>query len=671
MVLDVSVPASNQRRVRLLYVSLAALNLAALLGVAVGLYLGRMRYFGMALVALLAVALLDAIVFAAGESRTPVRFRTGPHADHVTVARDPRIATAALFASVFAFAVFGRGAVYFAAVAAFFSAVLVRVAYTDYDEQSVTFDLGLVVLGGVLVLASKSLGVAYYASTFDTIYHTTHARRIAAFETLAVMEPTRYDVLPLFHTVASVGLRATGLPPRTFVGVFFAVLYPLAAVTVFAVIRNVTDSPQLGLLSAAILSVNPAFLTWGAHSHAQSLSFVFLVTFLAVLSKTTLDRRHTAIAALVSVAWVMTHHLSFAMGVFLISVPVAAVSVWTLLSTIDIRILRPMIQRYVILVLVGVVYWTATGLLQHPVRWILRTSPAASVGVPTRNLLIQYYSEPLELLTAAVPFLLDSVHYAFFLALAGYGVWVAFRPGEHGSRWGAPLILFCFSVGALLYVPNPVWVPLRGLATLNRWGIMALPFIVLVPALGLRVVATERHGSLGTALVGVLVLALVFTSVGSGYADPSLADTAGYERGSQGYFTEEDLAAAAFVLDHSRESRVDASSLLPGYLSYTSWTTIDDDPPDRFTTVRVVDGDLSIRPGLTVVQQDALHNSRIKVLIEDPDPDIYPAGVSIYAPVSAEMIGWSEDLESVVYSDGGTVVVYRGGANGTAESRSG
>lgn len=662
MLTDVVSRIEQDRRVQILYLSLLLANVITLLGIFLTVRIGRPRYFGMATVGFLAVGLLDVLVLVP-EREGVTKSRA------VAVLKDGRLAVGLLFGSVFTLFLFGRGVVYFGTVAVFLAVVLVRISVTDYRDRGATFDLAVIVAGGVLLLASRSLTVAYHAPTLDSIYHTAHAQRLASVESLEVLAPSRYDDLPLFHTVASVGIRLTGLSPRTAVAVFMAFLYPATGVAVFALFENVIDSTKTALLGTAFFIFNPAFLTWGTKSHPQSLSFVFLGVFLLLLTKVTTSARryeYTGLAVVVSLAWVTTHHLGLAMGVFLITIPMVAAVAWSRTTATEFPV-YPAVERYLVLVVVVGLYWSATGVTSEAMQWIFRYSPSASAGIPTQQFLIQLFTDPAALAAAAVPFLLDALHYVFFLALAGYGLWTILQSGpDRGGSTGAYLLItLCFLVAVLLYVPNPTWIPLRGVATLTRWEIMVLPFVLLVPALGFRWLAAEHRGTLRIVAVGVLAFAVVFASVGGGFDDPSLADAAGYERGIQTHFTEQNLAAGEFVLGHTNDTPVAASSLFPSYLSYADWATRADEPQHpassqdlRFTTVAVANDTLVTGPGLTVIQYDAYRNSRIKVLLRNPQSEIYPADVAVYAPVSDEEVAWDTERESVVYSDGDTVIAY-------------
>lgn len=644
-------------RAEVLYGLLALVNGSALIGLDFAANTGRPRFFGMTVIAVLAVLLLDVFLLVPGGIGGAVVARTRPL---WIVIQDRRFAGSVLSLSVVVLLLVGRGTAHFLLVSAFFASVVVHIYLADYGRTSTTSTLGLLAGGGGLLLAAQVLTVPYYVRTLDTVYHTALARRITTVGSLAAVRTTRYADLPVFHTLASIGTQLSALEPRLLIALLFIVLFPVALVAGFVVFRNVTGRPKLALLGVAALAVNPEFIAWGTQAHVQSLSFVFLAVFLVLLTKWARDVRYAVAAGVVILAWIMTHHLSVFMAVILLSAPVGVGTLWVLVANRDYwsAIQRPLRQHTLLTVAVAV-YWWLTGLVWVPVNWITRFSPAATTGLPTEQFLIQVYSNPVELALAAVPFVLEQFHYVFFLALAGYGLWTIVRAGGTLPSRVFPVAILGFLVAAPLYVPNPTWMVARGLAALNRWGIMTLLFVMLVPVLGLRRLRGDTGRSVSALGIALLVVVMVFVSITAGFTDPSLADTAGYEKGDRKYLTTENLAAADHVLEYTADTSVSTSHLFSGYLTHESWTSGANERPERFERMVVVDGRLVTRPGLTVIQHRALQEKQIKVSIKPPQSEPYPDDVTIFAPVSADDVELGLARENVVYDNADTIITFK------------
>lgn len=585
-------------------------------------------------------------------SLTAPRFRV--------VFRDRRFTVSALLGSISVLLLLGRGFVYFLVVSLFFTSMVLHIYRTDRSRQSIGSNLALIAVGAGLLMAAQVLTVPFYARTLDTIYHVSLIDRITNVGSLAAVESTRYDDLPIFHTLGSIGVQLSGLAGRSFTGVLFAVLFPSALVGGFVAFRNFTGSPTLAILGAVLLAINPEFVDWGTQAHAQSLSFVFLAVFLVVLTKWVHDLRYTLVAGVLILAWVMTHHLSVFMSLVLLSVPVVAGTLWVLvLRPDDWGLIQRPVGHHTMLTAAVLVYWWFMGIIYVPINWITRYSPAASSGLPTEQFLIQVYSTPMELALASVPFVLNRLHFVFFVALAGYGLWSIVRPGGRMPNRTFPVVVLCFLAAAPLYVPNPTWIVARGIAVLNRWGIMTLPFLLLVPALALKRLGEDSVRTESVLSVALLVLVLSFVSIGAGFTDPSLADSAGFEKGARKYFTSEDLRAGEHVLEYTTDTSVSASHGFAAHLTRRSWSKTTADPPGRFHRIEVVDGRIVTRPGLTVIQSGTLQEKAIKVRLRPSQSSLYEGDVSILVPVSAEDVDLGLERRNVVYTSAGTIITFK------------
>lgn len=658
---DTAVGRSPGRSERPSDLAVVVVNLTAVTGVLVASAIGRPRFLGMTLVFASAVAIVDALILPVRETvraRDPGvwavltdRVDRYEPARAVPILTDRRTILTTLAASVAVVTLVGRGLAYFLVVTVFFSLAICRVAIRGKTDGWPK-ELGTFVLGTASVTAAQILTVAYYARTFDTIFHTTVAGRIAAFQSLAVVQETRYDDLLLSHTYMGLGMELTGLSPRTYTAITVIALYAASLVTLFALFRNVTDSVRVSLLGVGLLAVNPTLFRWATQTHAQGVNFLLFLTFLLLVSKWRPDVRVTGLVAVVAVAMVTTHHLSTAMAVVLGGIPVALVGGWNLFVGVSITV-RPLVIRYTLVVVTGVIYWTQTGITNAIFVWLFATSPA-SEGLPTKQFIVQRYTDPIALIDATVPFLLDQAHYVVFVAFAGYVLAEIYRRGRRVDR-SVLFVAVLFLAAVTLYVPNPVWVPLRGWAAINRWGIMTLPFLLL-PAVGLNLLAKRARGQGGSAVIAVLVIVLVFTSVGGAFSDPSLPDVAGEERGAQRYFSAGDVAAAEFAVEKRAGQSVYGPTLFPGYLQCSTWDGPGDDERRGFASMTVQNGEIQTNSGLTIMPERAFVENGIKVRVVNPAA--YEQNVTVFAPVFDETIAWTTADRSVVYDNGETVIVY-------------
>jgi hypothetical protein len=309
-------------------------------------------------------------------------------------------------------------------------------------------------------------------------------------------------------------------------------------------------------------------------------------------------------------------------------------------------------------------YWViVTGRFTEVIGWVLFSSPAAS-GLQSSSYLVSRYGDIQELTLQSVPFFLDSFHYAFLLAMTATGLTMLWRSGQLSRlRWR--IVVIGAAPAAVLYFPNPLWLPLEGLLELSRWRLMLLPFLLLLPAVGLRYgMRGGRGGRLTTrrVLTVVLTAGLLFTTVTSGVSHGSITDVANLQKEPQEYLTNEELAATEFVYAHLDDdedvhSRSDLDTYMEEYAIPRGYPY----PESRFKTLTASarTNHVLVEPGLTVMSVGAFEREGVRVDIVELDPSQYPEGASVNTPIFSSTHSWDRTAGSVVYSSGAVVIQHR------------
>jgi len=625
---------------------LLLLHLALPVGLWLAVRIGRPRFVGLALYIVAAVVLLD-ILLVLGR----------PSTDAVTdTVLDPRVPTVLLLASAGILAILGKGLLFYFGVMATLTAILLRAILQDEGSAIGLVDLGLICSTSALLLASRVLTVAYYLNTPDTVNHTTAAIVLRDAGFLSAISETRYFLFSAYHVLASTGMQFTQLDPRLSVALFMIGLFQVALLALFLFFYNWGQSKSLALIATLLVSINTAFLHYGAHSHYQSMSFVLFGVFLMLLSREQWTTRNVGVTAVIIAAWVLTHHVTLLMAIALLGLPMGylALRAWRQGHESS---ERPTVFMFATFCLMFGVYWTIiTAKFREIIIWVFFTSGSAE-GVLSRVYLVRSYDSVGQLVVESIPFFVDSLHYAFLLAITCIGGYVVLSTRRLTNlRWR--LVVLGFVPAALLYFPNPVWVVLEGTIPFSRWRLMVLPLLMLVPAAGFRYGIRPADG---TALrrVGVVLLtaALVFTTVTSGMSNPGLTDIVGIEKGSQEHLTDEELRATEFTYAYMDGQQVYARSILQVYLHEYAWAENRPYREEQFAKTRVSQARqrFVIEPGLTMFSTDAFTSQGVKALFVDVTAPGYQDG-QIYQEVHSNEYQWDRGEASTVYSNGEVVI---------------
>lgn len=633
-----------------LKVGLIFAHLALPAGLWLAIRIGRPRFLGLALYIVTAVLLIDILIFI-GRSSVETALEGGI---------DVRIPTILFIGSGGLLALLGPGIVFYSGITATLVVVIFRVLARGDSAKPGWSDLGLVCGSSVLLIASQVLTVAYFVRVADNVNHTTTAMVLRDSGWLSAISATRYFAFSAFHVLASTGMRFTQLRPRLFIAVFMIALFQIALVAVFLFFRHWGQSRSLALIGTLLVSINISFFHYGSIAHYQSMSFVLFCVFLAILARGNWSVRDVAVTTPILTTWIVTHHVSVLMAIALLAVPIGylAVQIWTRGREAQ---ERPTVFMFTTFCLMFGAYWiVVTTKFREVLVWVFFSSSAAE-GIPSDIYLVRSIRSIQRLVYESLPFFVDSLHYSFLLALAFIGVLVVATADRfRNQRWR--LVLVGFVPAAVIYFPNPVWIPLEGLIPFNRWRLMVLPFLLLVPAVGIRY---GLQPAIGTRLrqVGVLLftVALVFTTVTSGMSHPNLTDLAGIEKGSQQYLTEEELSASEFTFAYLTDGqRVHARTDLRAYLRQYAWARDTGHRREQFSTIRASQSNrrLITGQGLTIISVEAFRAEGMRVQVVDPASPQF-SGARLNAPVHASDYRWNRDSTNVVYSNGAVVIQHR------------
>lgn len=642
----------RRRRSLLAVVVLAHLVLAAAAFLVVGF--GRPRFLGLFLYVVLGVVVFDLLLLVS-RSNTRDRLQTAVAWPVLGLATRWEVAVLALSLAVITLAFEGRGLPFYLLVAAYVVLVILRAIRLDARETAPTSTLVLLSVGSLALISAQVFTVAFFFGTSDSIVHTTVTQTIVDSGGLSGIESTRYYGFPLLHVFSAMATLVTALPARTVIAVELALLFQAALWSIYLFVNRWSGSQTTALVATALVAVNPAFIDFGTKAHYQALSFVFFAVFLFLLFSHPKDRRDVVVTTLVFVAWVGTHHVSVVIALGLIAVPVCVRLVLDRSRPLSRFASRTIALQYATFLFVFTVYWVSiTESVQGLITWIFFTSAAAS-GLESRSYVVRLYTELEPLVVASLPFFVDNLYFGLLLAVAGIGVWVLVTTSlALDARW--QVVGVAFLAAAAIYFPNPAWIPLEGVAEFSRWSLMTLPFLLVVPALGVIHLVRRTEGTrLERAVVVVVVFGLVFTSLAAGMTNPSLANVAGFEKDNQRYMTTQELATGDFVLTYAgSDQHVASHSEFGALLQNAAW--IREGDTSRREAIGLYDrvwmtddGRIVLREGLTVFSTAALAGDGVKVQYAD-------------RPVSTEAYAATTQFDrmghSTVYDNDAVVVQY-------------
>lgn len=636
---------------RWVMVCVGAAHLLLPVGWVLAVRIGRPRFFGLFLYGALALVLFDIFTLKV------VQTRPRDQLDRFRTVTDGRMVLVFLALTTVAFVSLGRGLFAYGLAAATGTLVIYR--GFAFGRSRVGSTLLLTGLLGATLLAAKVFTVPYLAQTPDTFVHTHVTATIIEQSELSALRQVRYNGFLMFHVLTAIGSLIFESAPRQTAALLFIVAFPAAAGGVFALVRQLGQQTLVATVATLLFVTNVAFLEWGTKAHYQSLSAVILVFLLYVLLREVGIKRSIILLVPVSITWVSIHHLSVAMAVVLLVIP---------LLVRGIHNDRPAIESAVVpvfLFVAVVAKWVIlTNWFISPISWILWQSPLAELGstdvyIGTTGYHVSVYDDVGALFGATAPILADFLYLAPLLTLTGIGVLVMLRRRSR-TDW---LLLATAALPAVFYFPNPAWIPLWGVGVLTRWDIVALPFLVGVPALGVVALlrrsssSVRRIGSVadGTPLV-LFVFGTLLLTVTTGFYAPTTSDIIDADRYDKQYLDNQDLATADWVTDYAvREEPTYATSKLAKYLEHTTGPVGENTLAARFARISGEGGVFVFTHGLTVIQVRSFHEGAVKVKFT-PNTAYYPNSTFVKEPVNSEKVSYHRYARNVVYDNGAVVI---------------
>jgi len=641
---------SRGRAESAILLSIIAAHLLVPAGLWFAARIGRPRFFGLGLYVAAAILFVDILLL----------LRESPVESAQQTVLDLRVPLILLVTSLGVAALDGPGIPLYIGIALLLLTVLYRTEPLADTSRFGVAELLLVSGAASLLIGSQVFSVPYYVNVPDTINHTTTAMVLLDSSHLSAISSSRYFSFSAFHVLSSTGMRFTRLSPRLFMGVFMLLLFQVALVAAYLFFTRVSGSKPLGIFAAILLSVNISYLHYGSIAHYQSLSYLFYSVFLTLLATGRWETRYVVLTVPIAVTWVVTHHVSVLIAVALTAVPIAylAVYIW---RTKRLWKERSTVYMFIAFGLIFSGYWVVvTSRFREVLSWIFFSSPAAE-GVASSFYFIQAIDEIDELFRQSLPFFVDSLHYSFLLALALIGFLALARDGKFSSfRWR--LVAVSFVPAAVFYFPNPAWVPLEGTIPFSRWRLMVLPFLLLVPAVGLRYgFQSARRRGIRHAAVAVFIVVLLFANTASGMVHPGFTDIVGIQKGSQQYLEEEELQASSFVYAHLNDrQQVYARSDLAVYLHQYAWAENRPHEESQFSKLSAsyARKELLIEPGLSVVSVNAFNTNGIFVWLVDFESST-GSGAQVGSSIHADDYHWNQNQTATVYDNGNVVIEYR------------
>ena len=593
---------------------------------------GRVRFIGLYLYYLTFLTIFDVLFLLSDRSdffqRTP---RTGIDGTIL----DARTIVILLCVGMFVLVHVKQKLLFYAIIAGICFLILLRAWRSKHTGISVV----LTMLTAFMLLASQVLTVAFFAPTGDTFTHVAFAQQVAeAGDVAAIPETNPYSDFPITHVFVATGIILFDISPRVAGFLLIGIALQGVLAVAFVFVRDWTESISMAVTAIVLLGTNYFYIRYGTSVHPQTLSFILYYIFLLLLFRSDVLSNKMFLVTPVCVAWIMTHMLSLAMAIVMLGAPMLA-----LIGLQNPSEVRRRLAVFLIWTISLVGYWTiATSSISKPFAWILSNSPSAQ-GLSS-SLDILKASSPSALVVSSIPHTISFLHYSVLLATVVLGGCYIYTHLLKRSHW-----VFVFIAGILpvvFYFPNPSWVLLRGIGELARWGLMALPFIVILSAAGFYSLDVSE-ANITDSLKLVFVLLFLLVSVSSGMADPSLTDALGFQKEKSHSVSHQEIAAVEFAaLNVPENIQVSSNPHLGFYYKRFERQTA----TTGTLHVRPADGTILLPEGLVVFPTADFQQRAIRVLVRKQQTQ------GVWRTVSSRTASLPAHEANVVYNNSEAVV---------------
>ena len=639
------------------FLILLFVHISIIPGMFLAVRIGRPRFLGLAIYAVVGLLIFDVLYILSQNNRlTLYRNSAVPR----LLMFDWRVSAIGIIFAFIITIVTERDILPMLLILFVFSLLFYRILVFRVDDRKFNINTMLTIGASATLIIFHVFTVEYPVHSTDTIRHAFVVKHIVRAGSLSELASTRYRGFLIYHVLASMGVKITNVSVRPLISMIAIGLFQTALLSIVLAFRRWFSNKTLILIVGALFAFNEKFVIWASKAHYQSLSFVYLCIFFFVLTVQVYDKRATVLGVFVLCSWIGTHHLSFVMALSLATVPfcigifVYRAHSWS----------RSIILQYILVLIFLFGYWTiVTKEIVTPITWIFAHSPAASFDVSSTQILILTYDSADELLSASLPVFFSYSHLSLLLALCILGlIYLIYEKSHDDIGRKRLLVISAFITSGIFYFPNPLWIPLRGVGVLLRWGIMCLPFLLVIPSYGVYYLSERGEGiSAASIITGLIIISLIFTTIGAGAVSPTILSATGNDRMDQNYLSERDIQAVSFTNAYSTTGqKIYGTSFTPVYgfnqkrandpsLQNTQYSRIKADRAAR----RFV-----IEEGLTIFQEKAFENGALKIRLE-PDSERYEDADTISAPVTNNEIQWDRDSANLVYSNGDTVIQQR------------
>jgi hypothetical protein len=204
-----------------------------------------------------------------------------------------------------------------------------------------------------------------------------------------------------------------------------------------------------------------------------------------------------------------------------------------------------------------------TATINEVIVWLLWTSPSAE-GVTATGYQVATYSNTLELLYHSIPTFLSYIYYVPLISIGGFGLYQLLVSDTEKSSllYISPLLI----LSSLVFVPNPFWIVLEGVAEIPRWHLIAAPFFVISISIGFARVMKSGNVYRLTTRSAIVLLVSIFLLIGSVPSNGGLTDQAGFEKEQQRYISNNEMAMIEHIYLYPT-NHIKSYTTIPLYIS--------------------------------------------------------------------------------------------------------